>query len=91
MKIQKILDELNTVKVSLEQTQLDLSNEREARRRLQQQAEESRELAGLQGKRPFVVALIDADADAYVVRLQCKPVLKICLPACLPVSPALPS
>lgn len=51
----------------LKQTKLDLDNECEARRRLQQEVQESRELKERQARRPFAVALIDADADDYVV------------------------
>jgi hypothetical protein len=51
----------------LKQTKLDLDNECEARRRLQQEVQESKEWKEQQGRRPFAVALIDADADGYVV------------------------
>ena len=64
---QELLKELDSVQHTLTQTKLDLDNECEARRRLQHEVQEGRGLAERQGRRPFVVALIDADADCYVV------------------------
>lgn len=51
----------------MNQTKLDLDNEREGRRRVQQQVKESEQLSEIQERRPFMVLLIDADADGYVV------------------------
>jgi hypothetical protein len=51
----------------LKQAKFDLDNECEGRRRLQQEVQESREWMERQTRRPFAVALIDADADDYVV------------------------
>ena len=64
------MKELDSTKAALKQTKLDLDNECDARRRLQQDVQESRELKERQGRRPFVVALIDADADGYVVSVS---------------------
>lgn len=61
------MKELECTKAALTQTKLDLDNECDARRRLQQEVQEGREWKERQGRRPFVVALIDADADGYVV------------------------
>lgn len=58
---------MDCTKAALEQTKLDLDSECEARRRLQEEVQESRELKERQTRRPFAVALIDADADDYVV------------------------
>jgi hypothetical protein len=51
----------------LKQTKFDLDNECEGRRRLQQEVQEIRKRKEQQERRPFAVALIDADADDYVV------------------------
>ncbi|EWY80022.1 hypothetical protein FOYG_16820 [Fusarium oxysporum NRRL 32931] len=64
--IEELMKELECTKAALTQTKLDLDNECDARRRLQQEVQESREWKERQGRRPFVVALIDADADGYV-------------------------
>ncbi|EWZ78377.1 hypothetical protein FOXG_12452 [Fusarium oxysporum f. sp. lycopersici 4287] len=64
--IEELMKELECTKAALTQTKLDLDNECDARRRLQQEVQEGREWKERQGRRPFVVALIDADADGYV-------------------------
>lgn len=51
----------------LKQTKLDLDSEIEVRRRLQEEVLENREWKEQQARRPFAVALIDADADDYIV------------------------
>lgn len=66
--LQELLNKLDCSETELRQTKLDLDNERSARRRLQQEALNDKEQKERQGRRPFVVALIDADADGYVVR-----------------------
>lgn len=66
--LQELLNKLDCSETELRQTKLDLDNERSARRRLQQDALNDKEQKERQGRRPFVVALIDADADGYVVR-----------------------
>lgn len=52
----------------LENTKLDLDNERQTRRQLQQKEMERAELHDVQAKQPFVAAVIDADNDGYMVR-----------------------
>ncbi|TQV90301.1 hypothetical protein IF1G_11060 [Cordyceps javanica] len=64
--IDELLKELSWTKTALEQTKLDLDNEREARRRLQQDAQENKDWKEQLESRPHIVALIDADADGYV-------------------------
>ena len=64
---QELLKELNEVQTKLRRTTLDYENECEGRRRLQEEVREHKTLLELQAQRPFVVALIDADADCYVV------------------------
>lgn len=64
--IEELLEKLRCRETELSQTKLDLENECEGRRRLQQAAQENREWKERQERRPFVVALIDADADGYV-------------------------
>ena len=59
------MSKLDRSEKELAETKLDLEDERGTRRRLQQ---ENKELQEKQGRRPFVVTLIDADADGYVVR-----------------------
>jgi hypothetical protein len=63
------MKDLDNTKTLLRQTKLDLDNECEARIRLQQEVQEISEWKERhwQRRRPFVVALIDADADDYVV------------------------
>ncbi|KAH7111385.1 hypothetical protein EDB81DRAFT_830063 [Dactylonectria macrodidyma] len=63
---EELLNELEGTTAELKQTKLELDNEREARNRLRQEVEEIREWKQRQKRRPFVVALIDADADCYV-------------------------
>lgn len=59
---------------------LDLDNEREGRIREQQKVQESEKLREIQERRPFMVLLIDADADGYVVsRALPQPVATIVL------------
>ncbi|KAH8598631.1 hypothetical protein B0O99DRAFT_684021 [Bisporella sp. PMI_857] len=68
--IEELLMELDSTKTILKKAQLDLDNESETRRRLQQEVKKGRELGERQGRRPFIVALIDADADCYVFHDQ---------------------
>lgn len=68
---QKLLENLERKEAALRQAELDLESEKEARRRLQGDTTLIKEEAGLWKKRPFVVLLIDADADAYVVSIWC--------------------
>ncbi|KAK3339701.1 hypothetical protein B0T25DRAFT_422605, partial [Lasiosphaeria hispida] len=65
---QELLKELEATKIELKKTKLDLDSECEARRRLQQEVQESSKWKERHGRRPFVVALIDGDADGYVFR-----------------------
>ncbi|VUC26772.1 unnamed protein product [Clonostachys rosea] len=64
--IQELLEKLGSTEAALTQTKLDLDNEVEARRRLQQEAKTNNEWKEQQERQSFVVALIDADADGYV-------------------------
>jgi len=57
---------LEKAEAKLQQTELDLQNERDARRRLQQDVFEMKERESTSGRRPFAVVLIDADADGYI-------------------------
>ncbi|KAJ1323751.1 hypothetical protein MN608_10997 [Microdochium nivale] len=66
--IEELLQDLESTKATLKSTQLDLENESDARRRLQQQIHDDRTVAEVKGRRPFIVALIDADADCYFFR-----------------------
>lgn len=66
------MKKLDCTETALKQTKLDFENECEARRRLQQEAQKNREWQERHGRRPFLVALIDADADGYVVRLYAR-------------------
>ncbi|KAG7038450.1 ccch zinc finger protein [Colletotrichum scovillei] len=50
------------------ETRFDLENECDARRRLQEEAQQHRDWRERQSRSPFVVALIDGDADEYVLR-----------------------
>ncbi|KAH7036047.1 uncharacterized protein B0I36DRAFT_98658 [Microdochium trichocladiopsis] len=63
--IQELLQDLDSTKAALQETQLDLANECVARRRLQQEILDEKALAETRGRRPFVVALIDADTECY--------------------------
>ena len=67
-KNRNLYRKLERTEVALKQTKLDLDNECEERRRLQQEVQEQREWTERQERQPFVVLLIDADADGYVVR-----------------------
>lgn len=64
---QELLEKLDRTETQLTKTKLDLDSESEARRRLQKEIQENREWKERQEKRPFMVVLIDADADGYVV------------------------
>lgn len=64
---QELLEKLDRTETQLTKTQLDLESETETRRRLQKEAQENKEWKERQERRPFMVALIDADADGYVV------------------------
>jgi len=71
MQWQELLKELESTKTALRRTKLDLDSECEARRRLQEEVQGRREWEERHGRRPFVIALIDADADGYVVSGPC--------------------
>lgn len=62
-----MLSELECTETLLQKTKFDLEAECDQRRRLQQEVQELKALQELQRQRPFVVVLIDADADCYVV------------------------
>jgi len=64
---QEYLTELNEAESKLTKVKLDLRNETEARRRLQENLEKAERLAVGLGRRPFIAMLIDADADCYAV------------------------
>lgn len=64
---QELLEKLDRTETQLTKTKLDLDSESEERRRLQKEIQEIREWKERQEKRPFMVVLIDADADGYVV------------------------
>ena len=64
---QELLEKLDHTETLFAKTKLDLDSESEARRRLQKEAQENREWKERQERRPFMVAVIDADADGYVV------------------------
>ncbi|KAK4065961.1 uncharacterized protein Triagg1_8270 [Trichoderma aggressivum f. europaeum] len=66
--IKELLDKLDHTETQLTKTKLDLESETETRRRLQKEAQENKEWRDRQERRPFMVALIDADADGYVFR-----------------------
>ncbi|KID83177.1 C-x8-C-x5-C-x3-H type zinc finger protein [Metarhizium guizhouense ARSEF 977] len=61
--IEERLQKLEDTEAKLKQAELDLEHERTARRRLQQANDLWEER---QARRPFAVALIDADADGYM-------------------------
>ncbi|KAK2051073.1 hypothetical protein LY76DRAFT_465719, partial [Colletotrichum caudatum] len=65
---QDLLERLDRTESSLKQTKFDLENECDARRRLQDEAQQHRDWREHQSRSRFVVALIDADADEYVFR-----------------------
>lgn len=64
--MEELLHRLEKAEAKLQQTELDLQNERDARRRLQQDVFEMKERESTSGRRPFAVVLIDADADGYI-------------------------
>lgn len=64
---QELLEDLDSTKAALQRTQLDLVSERDGRRRLQQEIIDEKALAETRGRRPFVIALIDADTECYFV------------------------
>ncbi|KAK8091701.1 hypothetical protein PG997_002062 [Apiospora hydei] len=61
--MEELLTRLDSTKLELHQTKLDLESESQTRRRLQQ---EKKEWKAREERRPFVAALIDADADVYM-------------------------
>ncbi|KAJ9130108.1 hypothetical protein NKR23_g12349 [Pleurostoma richardsiae] len=62
----ELIDELDEVRAKLHQTELDLQNEQDARRRLQQETKHLVEEAKSKARHPFVAVLLDADADGYI-------------------------
>ncbi|CAO2658461.1 Nn.00g061840.m01.CDS01 [Neocucurbitaria sp. VM-36] len=68
--IEELLDKLEKTESRLAQTELDLNSEQNVRRTLQAEASEAKAredaLAQKQSRRPFVLMLIDADADGFL-------------------------
>ncbi|OCL02108.1 hypothetical protein AOQ84DRAFT_424365, partial [Glonium stellatum] len=62
----ELLQRLEKSEGNLKKTALDLQNEQDARRRLQQEVSEMRVRESTSKQRPFAVVLIDADADGYI-------------------------
>uniref|UniRef100_A0A0D2Y836 DUF7923 domain-containing protein n=1 Tax=Fusarium oxysporum (strain Fo5176) TaxID=660025 RepID=A0A0D2Y836_FUSOF len=67
--IEELMKELECTKAALTQTKLDLDNECDARRRLQQEVQEGREWKERQGRRPGAKGGKEA-ADALLAALQ---------------------
>ncbi|KXJ87834.1 hypothetical protein Micbo1qcDRAFT_167009 [Microdochium bolleyi] len=63
--IEELLQDLENTKAALQKTQLDFENESDGRRRFQQQIREHQVLLEARDRRPFIVVLVDADADCY--------------------------
>ncbi|KAM5528683.1 hypothetical protein FOXYSP1_19164 [Fusarium oxysporum f. sp. phaseoli] len=63
--IEELIDKLEDSNAKREQAELDLQTEQDARRRLQQELLTLQNRARTTERRPFVVVLIDADADGY--------------------------
>lgn len=68
--MQEALEKLKFTEIKLKQAELDLQYERTTRRQLQELNDKLQER---QAKRPYAVALIDA--DGYVVGTTCGPTL----------------
>ncbi|KAF2690630.1 hypothetical protein K458DRAFT_61161 [Lentithecium fluviatile CBS 122367] len=68
--IEELLDKLEKTEAKLAQTELDLNSEQNVRRTLQAEVVEAKDresaLAQKQSRRPFVLVLIDADADGFL-------------------------
>ncbi|KAF1849623.1 uncharacterized protein K460DRAFT_390316 [Cucurbitaria berberidis CBS 394.84] len=68
--IEELLDKLEKTESRLAQTELDLNSEQNVRRTLQAEASDSKVreevLVQKQARRPFVLVLIDADADGFL-------------------------
>ncbi|KAH6639814.1 hypothetical protein C7974DRAFT_139212 [Boeremia exigua] len=68
--IEELLDKLEKTEARLAQTELDLNSEQNVRRTLQAEAHEAKTreeaLALKQSKRPFVLVLIDVDAEGFL-------------------------
>lgn len=68
--IEELLDKLEKTEARLAQTELDLQSEQNVRRTLQSEVVEAKDretaLAQKQARRPFVLVLIDADADGFL-------------------------
>ncbi|KAJ4994185.1 CCCH zinc finger protein [Stagonosporopsis vannaccii] len=67
---QELLDKLEKTEARLAQTELDLNSEQNVRRTLQAEVHEAKTreeaLAQKQAKRPFVLVLIDVDAEGFL-------------------------
>ncbi|KAJ3455366.1 hypothetical protein MRS44_013966 [Fusarium solani] len=63
--IEELITKLEDTDAKLEQAELDLQAEQDARRRLQQDMLALRNRGRIVERRPFAVVLIDADADGY--------------------------
>ncbi|UPX16910.1 uncharacterized protein EKO05_0007291 [Ascochyta rabiei] len=68
--IEELLDKLEKTEARLAQTELDLNSEQNVRRTLQSEVHEAKTredaLAQKQAKRPFVLVLIDVDAEGFL-------------------------
>ncbi|KAG9205355.1 hypothetical protein G6514_007995 [Epicoccum nigrum] len=68
--IEELLDKLEKTEARLAQTELDLNSEQNVRRTLQAEVHEAKTreeaLAQKQAKRPFVLVLIDVDAEGFL-------------------------
>lgn len=68
--IEELLENLDKTEARLAQTELDLKSEQNVRRTLQTEVVEAKEREGSlmqkQARRPFVLVLVDADADGFL-------------------------
>lgn len=68
--IEELLDKLEKTEAKLTQTELDLHSEQNVRRTLQAEVVEAKEkenaLVQKQARRPFVLVLVDADAEGFL-------------------------
>ncbi|ORX94670.1 hypothetical protein BCR34DRAFT_499084 [Clohesyomyces aquaticus] len=68
--IEELLEKLEKTEARLTQTELDLQSEQNVRRTLQNEVVEAKDrenaLAAKQARRPFVLVLVDADAEGFL-------------------------
>ncbi|KAF2466897.1 uncharacterized protein BDR25DRAFT_235966 [Lindgomyces ingoldianus] len=64
--IEELLDKLEKTEAKLIQTELDLQSEQNVRRTLQAEVVEANERNNALARRPFVLVLIDADAEGFL-------------------------